>query len=267
MDEGECSVCKAGPRIKTMDWVSNFVISDDGADFLVDEDGRDNKCGERMRGSPASFGIHPVVTSQEFVDQFNGATHIVFNEFAHVATIIMKMEECYNDVDKAVRKVLQWWRVQMIIKAALFAKTRARVFYRLSPPAGDFVIWPGHPQTSPLNIEDLRSGGNQGGSVIRLAYRATRDDMYGSQDEEAVARAAFSRVGEYFHELVNDMNAMGKEEFRAAGHGVVVDIDDMIGLRQDGHPASLTGLGDMLHYCMPGVPDFALEATLVQVLR
>jgi len=175
------------------------------------------------------------------------------------------VEKCYDDEDEAVRKVLQWWRVQMRAKARAFASTRARVFYRTSPPAGDRFIGPNHPQTAPLNIEDARSNGDEKGPP-GLTYSDILEN-YGSDEavDDDDDSADIQRPSQYFHNIVKDVNAMGKEEFRAAGHGVV-DLEDMIGVRQDGHPASLTGVGDMLHYCMPGVPDYSLEATLDQML-
>ena len=33
----------------------------------------------------------------------------------------------------------------------------------------------------------------------------------------------------------------------------------MLGMRVDAHPASKTGLGDNLHFCMPGPVDYALD--------
>lgn len=255
----------SGPQIKHIQ-IFNWVISDSGASTFLAGDVVDNNCGERMRKDPASFGIDEVMTSQEFVDKFNGATHIVFNEFAHVAKIIWSaVEKCYDDEHEAVRKVLQWWRVQMRAKARAFASTRARVFYRTSPPAGDRFIGPNHPQTAPLNIENARSSGDEKGPPD-LTYSDILEN-YGSDEavDDDDDSGDIQRSSHYFHDIVEELNAMGKEEFRAAGHGVV-DLEDMIGVRQDGHPASLTGVGDKLHYCMPGVPDYSLEATLDQML-
>ena len=41
----------------------------------------------------------------------------------------------------------------------------------------------------------------------------------------------------------------------------VIDLEVLLGVRIDATP----GAGDWLHYCLPGVPDYALDAILTRL--
>ena len=43
------------------------------------------------------------------------------------------------------------------------------------------------------------------------------------------------------------------------GHGII-DVETMLGVRADAHPASFDGNGDRLHFCQPGPADWAMDA-------
>jgi len=127
---------------------------------------------------------------------------------------------------------LRFWRRQVAAIAAHIrdAHPTVRAFYRTSPAPAEFKVrgkgWPGGP---------LREIG----------------PLEGAQNDE------------YDHNILRNMNDIGAAAFQSAGHGVI-DVETMLGLRVDSHPAShsSTGEGDALHFCMPGVPDYALDYIL-----
>ena len=52
-----------------------------------------------------------------------------------------------------------------------------------------------------------------------------------------------------------------------AGHGII-DLEWMLGVRVDAHPGPSLPKhpqGDRLHFCLPGVPDYALDAMLFAI--
>ena len=64
------------------------------------------------------------------------------------------------------------------------------------------------------------------------------------------------------------VNAMSASAFLRAGHAVI-DLESVQGVRVDGHQLgdghvmSMCGPEDgMLHFCEPGVPDWAIDAVL-----
>lgn len=224
------SCCKNGPRVEFVQaW--NWVISENSACALKNEDEPDDDCAHLMCQDPAAFGF-AVLTPEQFARTFENATHVVLNEYGHLDYAVRKLEACYKNSTKATQSMLKWWKSQMEIKAdTLMKHTRARSFYRTSPPVGDYYVRSGSPVISPLKPTQITN----------------------------------PQETEKNYALRKQLNKMGQQVFHSAGHGIV-DIEFMMGVRQDGHPASLTGDGDLGHYCMPGVPDYAMDVMLDQVV-
>ena len=139
-----------------------------------------------------------------------------------------------------------------------------RVFYRLSPVSSACVF------TGKLGIAE--------GFTKPLSEK---------EYSELMARIEKGGAEHYGHDLVVRMNSNAEEAFRSAGLGVL-DLTAMMGRRIDAHPSSSVGCHhgpnrstgvrvgsrcadsacmhfqppDFLHFCLPGVPDAALNLIL-----
>ena len=200
-------------------------------------------CAERFPGlSPVLKGNVTAIADD--------ATLIVVNCFAHLNFVIGPIERCYrgrlaregNESSThtgthliAVRDVLRAWRIQIsrfaaflgqLVEARRSTHRRLRVVYRTSPPAAD--PWP--VQNAPMAIAD----------------------MFDHIANYSKGSGPFA----YSHEIYIAVNEMSCAAFLAAGLECI-DMEDMMGGRVDAHTRV-----DRLHFCQPGVVDYALDELL-----
>ena len=219
--------------------VSNLVLAE-GFDFAA-SDPRCRTCASRVRREPTAFGLD--VTYFDALEQtLENATVVVVNQFAHLFKFVSTLATCYRDVaalapDHAMatarRDVGRFWAAQTAALASALRRIPARVFYRTSPPAAD---------------------------VLRANGPVCPADVLGA----GAARAA---GWEYGHDLYAGVNDLSVSAFLAAGHGII-DLEWMLGVRVDAHPGPSLPKhpqGDHLHFCLPGVPDYALDAMLFAI--
>ena len=227
------------------------------------------KCANRLHRSPSDFGFveiprehlgrmlehvaKPMRTRRGV--QHNASRIIVYyNQFAHLHTPILALQDCYasglSDADAwsaARRDVMRFWAADMAKWAAAFRDLkgplaerglRLQVFWRSSPAACDSVCLPDKGARSLAEPGPLITG------------------VLGSS--------------RYSHDLVYQVNDIGRAAFEAAGHAVI-DLEHMLGVRVDMHPASLpnpdgTIYPDTIHYCQPGPADWALDVLMRRAL-
>lgn len=192
------------------------------------------------------------------VDAVHNAV-IVVNQAAHLHRPADRLGACYAKHDAsatptaalvaAQSDLLAWWRREVERQARHLSRFCARakevhnvtvrVFYRTSPPAAD--IW-----VRNTRVENRPTTPLPPDADLAEAYKSpgTRDGI------------------EYSHNLFGAINDMSTAAYLAAGHGVI-DVEHMLGVRVDAHPASGTqGHGDALHFCAPGPVDFAVDAVV-----
>ena len=114
----------------------------------------------------------------------------------------------------------------------------ARFFYRLSPAAGcDAFCSPPFPRAQPVDAAAL---------VRAVMANDQAHPMY------------------FSHQYAYWVNDCARAAFEAHGHGII-DVEAMLGVRADAHPASSDGRGDRLHFCQPGPADWALDVIVRRV--
>lgn len=282
------SCCPNGARIQYVEaWAS--AIFEKGVCHFESGSANENhkSCARSFCSNPRAFDVMPK-TPIEFAGIFQSASVVIVNEFAHLHPFITKVFDCYNDRAAAKRDVLRFWKSQVVAKAnALRDHTHARVLYRTSPPAGDnFLRW--HPLTVPISAKSIRepstdilssavdwwTNSTAKSKFKQVGRHLTRSEEVATDTSSERRHTISSQPAEENdHDIFAEINDMSKQAFLAAGHGIL-DVEEMLGTRQDAHPASRAPLlakavtsrhgseADKLHYCMPGVPDYALDTVL-----
>jgi hypothetical protein len=180
---------------------------------------------------------------------FQNASVVIMNDWAHLHRAIKLVRSCYSkvaiDTDSwydATMDVLRWWRSQAAMKAsALRSLTSARIFYRTSPPSAEWFMnkqkRKQFPIEHPCGVQEVQERKNR---ILEMELIAHPDVAY--------SHATWAIVNNF----TSDM-------YLKAGHEVI-DLAEMLGVRVDAHKGSWNGKGDLLHFCMPGAPDYALDA-------
>ena len=242
---------------------------------LTSVDFRGEKCAAAFRAS-AMHNLSAVrddgmlsrlMSSQEGTDAINSSPsrkiRVVYNAYAHLhLNMIGPLTECYNRTGfsesqskaLAVRDALTFWRGQAVAVAGLFQDVRNRA--KLNVPPIDVRTFY---RTSPGAADQLQA---MDGASSPLSSAAATLEYYFTTPPEKI---------EYSHHVHAAMNDMAASAFSAFGHGII-DTEVMMGMRVDAHPASVQGdfqakrkvpgQSDTLHFCMPGVPDYALDVVL-----
>ena len=261
------------------------VIALEPTDFQT-ELGLATPCAEKFRRKPSEFNVH-AITVEGFKGLMRrlGATHVIFNTFAHLNHVIRKLSMCYADEIRrfpnamagdessdcttkdagrrcsdshnsttadlawlaATRDVMRYWRRQVILRAAALADIDSiRFIYRPSPAPGTLLCGEQCAKgsldrsrcTKPLSKEEYTG-------LVRP--REVDGSFYGHQPEC------------YSHGLVHDVNKISSAAFRSFGLDAIDDdgLETMMGTRIEAHSAD-----DLVHFCLRGVPDYALDAIL-----
>ena len=211
--------------------------------------------------------LSQLISSKEHTGATNSSQsrkiRVVYNAYAHLhLNMIRPLAECYNrtglsDVQSkalAVRDALTFWRGQVVAVAGLFKDVRNRAKLKV-PPIDVRTFY----RTSPRAADQLHA--MDGASSPLSSAAATLEHDFTTPPEKM----------EYSHHVYQAMNDMAVSAFSACGHGII-DTEVMMGMRVDAHPASVQGdfkakqkvpgQSDTLHFCMPGVPDYALDVVL-----
>jgi len=239
---------------------------------FVSSDPRGAECAQRLRRNPSNFDLVLIPPSHvaNMLLEVSRPAHIhwsmkrnvrkvvvVINQFAHLHTLIGHLQMCYaatgvgsdplaSPQNVAERDVLRFWAQDQARWAATLQALQhnlskqdvdVRVFYRTSPVACDTFCVP--PNGAPRHPVDPTT----------LLDRAMVDA--GKQ--------------QYSHHLVFSVNDACRAAFSAHGHSII-DLETMLGVRVDAHPASFDGTGDKLHFCQPGPTDWALDAIVRHAL-
>lgn len=238
-----------------------------------------NTLGARSLALNASGGAHAVAGTcgsasigsvEERGDRAHGAVHVpsvavLFNQFYHLHEFITGVASCYSaagmadagpgtSVGKdpkgsayatAVRDVLSFWSRDATRWATLLESLAAKLkptvevhtYYVTSNQACDaFCVAPGGAPRHPINASDIFDA-----SLLKGA-------------------------GEYSHQWAHWVNDVSKTAFAARGHDVI-DLEPMLSVRVDAHPASFDGDGDRVHFCAPGPLDWALDVVVRHIAR
>lgn len=184
---------------------------------------------------------------------------VVYNAYAHLhLNMIASLSECYNktgisDIQSkalATRDALIWWRGEVAAAASIFQEVRNRAKLEV-PPIDVRTFY----RTSPGPADQLHA---MDGASSPLSSAAASLEYYFTTPPEKT---------KYSHHVYQAMNDVSVSVFSAFGHGII-DTEVMMGMRIDAHPASVkgdkqkAGQSDALHFCMPGVPDYALDLVL-----
>ena len=225
---------------------------------FIESDPRFANCSGQINSDPLSFYLH-VTTPQQYAKTLSRNTNIIiYNQFAHLGYFVKAVMQCYSDhlkiSDKspeavqyiAHRDVMRFWSYQAADWAAMFRDDLPKhfhvaplVFYRTAFPAAD----PWARTTSNREVVT---------PMRPMAPFELSAPKWGAQ---------LVSSWEFGHDLFATANDMHTAAFRAAGHGVL-DLEWMQGTRIDAHFGSGPMVGspgnrneDLLHFCMPGVPD------------
>jgi len=284
-----CSGLCAGSGTNDNDrYSSHYSVCDNGAAAMIAQifrwtlsahsfhsgDSRVARCAQRLRINPREFDIVPV--PRKHVDmlleyaarsipsprpnQQHGVHRlaVVYNQLAHIHPIISKLTQCYERhggleaalaESAATRDVLRFWaqdqaKWAVALQEARRALMTARpdltvdIFYRTAPASScDYFCKPPFPR-EPLELAQ----------VVRAVLQVDSQPMH------------------YSHQYAYWVNDMARAAFAAQGFGII-DLEPMLSVRADAHPASFNGTGDTFHYCQPGPGDWGLDAVLRHVAR
>ena len=228
------------------------------------------QCAGRLHRVPSDFGLVKIPSAhlRQMLEHVakpmstrRGVQHnasrilVYYNQYAHLQKPISNMKDCYasgvSEADAwsaARRDVMRFWASDMAKWAGAFRELkeplaerglRLQVYWRSSPAACDSVCLP-----------------DKGAHELA---------------EPASLITGVLANSKYSHDLVYWVNDIGRAAFEAAGHGVI-DLEHMLGVRVDMHPASLpnqdgTIYPDTIHYCQPGPADWALDVLMNRALR
>ena len=253
----------------------------DSRDFEASDE-RGAHCAADVRRSPHAWGLTVVPSAhvehmlwtaarrQQTSSNLTAAiaqpsVAVLFNQFYHLHQFIMGVASCYSlagisdsgaDTSggklprgaayaTAVRDVLSFWSRDAArwatLLEALAVKLRPTVevhsYYLTSHQSCDaFCVPPGGAPRRPINASAIFDA-----SLMRGA-------------------------AEYSHQWAHWANDLSKTAFAARGHGII-DLEAMLSVRVDAHPASFDGQGDRVHFCAPGPLDWALDVVVRHVAQ
>jgi len=232
--------------------VSNLILQE----TLYELKASDLRCGGCVKNvtlDPSRFGLQ-AYTMKELENLLQGSQVVVLNQHAHIFKFISALEKCYflstgstsGAKRLAKRDAMRFWATSVGSLASFFGNLVSKrngdfaAFYRTSPPAADMWL---------------------------LRDRNWRSNNFNSSHYEPQCPADILATEppkwEYGHELYATMNDVSVAAFKAAGLGLI-DLEWMLGVRTDAHPGPSKYFpgGDALHFCLPGVPDYALDEIL-----
>ena len=180
---------------------------------------------------------------------------LVVNTFAHFNHVILNLvaSRCVADQASATELAMGYWQAQLQLHAQALAglRPRTRSFYLVSPAPMDLFV----------RRKGKRKGRRKGENITRPLPAAAVAGLM-------TAPTAAHENDVHNHNLYAAVNHMSIEAFIASGHGVIDALFEPASRRVDAHPASgSSGSSDSLHFCMPGVPDYVLDAVLGTVWR
>ena len=275
---GHCAV-----RTGDLEFSSDYSSCDDGATLFMAEafgwvtdasafeasDTRANHCARRVRRVPSEFGLE-VIPPSHLTQMLATAIRprvapdgklrtpsrlvVVYNQFAHIHQFITSLRDCYmthggvaskEASSAATRDALRFWAYDQGQWASLLQQAQRTV------------------NASGRRIDVyLRTSSAACDAFCRAPSGAPRTPL----DPATLIHGTMSFEGEYSHQSVYWINDMARAGFRARGHGVV-DTEAMMSVRVDAYPASQNGTGDKLHFCQPGVPDWALDILVRRIAQ
>lgn len=255
---------------------------------------------------PAAHLVKMLASALEPARTPSGSRHpprrlaVVYNQMAHVHLFVSKVKECYiqsagmeerTAESAATRDVLRFWARDQARWAVAFDVARSNVTAQAEARArahgggGGRGYGHGGGAHSRTRSSGGDSAGDGGESTVAYSHPPQIDVYYRTSpgacdafcipphgaprapiDPSQLVHGVFTGRSEYSHQHAFTTNDMASSAFRARGHGVL-DVEDMLGVRVDAYPSSTDGVGDKLHFCQPGPPDWALDHLIRRVTQ